>query len=175
VTTGLVKAFVAVGAAAIVVALEPPRPTWVRVAGVVLIAGATNVWNGLDVRPGRALKAFVPAALPFLLVGNVWLAPVVLGVFVGALAALPVDLRERGMLGDAGANLLGFAAGLGLYLVLPGWGVAAAAGVAVGLNVLAETVTLSRAIDAAPPLRWLDRLGRRDESTGGGPAGDRSS
>ena len=32
----------------------------------------------------------------------------------------------------------------------------------MALNVLAETVTLSRAIDATPPLRWYDALGRRD-------------
>jgi hypothetical protein len=39
--------------------------------------------------------------------------------------------------------------------------VVAAAATGVGLNVLAETVTLSRAIDATPPLRWYDRLGTR--------------
>jgi hypothetical protein len=32
--------------------------------------------------------------------------------------------------------------------------------VAVALNVLAETVTLSRLIDAVAPLRWFDRVGR---------------
>ena len=64
------------------------------------------------------------------------------------------------MLGDAGANLLGFTAGIGLYLSLPAWGIAVAALVVVGLNVLAETVSLTRLIEAAPPLRWFDRLGR---------------
>jgi hypothetical protein len=64
------------------------------------------------------------------------------------------------MLGDGGSNLLGFTAGLGLYLVLPPPGVWVAAGVAVALNVLAETVTLSRLIDAVAPLRWFDRVGR---------------
>ena len=56
--------------------------------------------------------------------------------------------------------ILGFTAGVGLYLSLPAWGIAVAALVAVGLNVLAETVSLSRLIEAAPPLRWFDRLGR---------------
>jgi hypothetical protein len=64
------------------------------------------------------------------------------------------------MLGDAGANLLGFTVGLGLALRLATWQLAVAAAVVVALNVLAETVTLSRVIDAAPPLRWVDRLGR---------------
>jgi UDP-GlcNAc:undecaprenyl-phosphate/decaprenyl-phosphate GlcNAc-1-phosphate transferase len=70
------------------------------------------------------------------------------------------DLRERAMLGDAGANLLGFTVGLGLYLALPGWGVAAASTAVAALNVVAETVSLTRVIAAVPPLRWLDRLGR---------------
>jgi hypothetical protein len=64
------------------------------------------------------------------------------------------------MLGDAGSNPLGFAAGLSLYLLLPSGWVPAAAALAVGLNLLAETLTLSRAIAAVPPLRLLDRLGR---------------
>ena len=68
------------------------------------------------------------------------------------------------MLGDGGSNLLGFTAGLGLYLVLPGPWVWVAASVAVALNVLADTVTLSRLIDAVGPLRWFDRLGRVSDS-----------
>jgi hypothetical protein len=35
-----------------------------------------------------------------------------------------------------------------------------AVAVAVALNVLAETITLSRSIEAVPPLRWYDALGR---------------
>jgi hypothetical protein len=64
------------------------------------------------------------------------------------------------MLGDAGANLLGFVAGLGLFHLLHGGALAAAAASAAMLNVLAETVTLSRLIQVVPPLRWYDGLGR---------------
>jgi hypothetical protein len=159
-TTGILKLLVTAGAAVVVVALQPARPGWVAVGGVVLIAAATNVWNGLDVRPGRALKAFLPAALVFWALGRLADAPSVLGMLVGALLVLPLDLRERGMLGDAGSNPLGFAAGLGLYAALPDPGVVVAAGCAVALNVLADTVTLSRVIDGVGALRWLDRLGR---------------
>jgi hypothetical protein len=65
------------------------------------------------------------------------------------------------MLGDAGANLLGFTVGVALYGALTDAQVVAAAAVAVALNVVADTVTLSRVIDAMPPLRWFDRIGRR--------------
>ncbi len=159
-TTGALKALVALGAGVVVIALQPPRPGWARLAGVVLLLSSTNLWNGLDVRPGRALKAFVPVAAWFAIGGPLARFPGALGALLGALLALPLDLRERGMLGDAGSNALGFVAGVCLYLGLPDVGVAIAAVCALGLNLLAETVTLSRLIEALPPLRALDRLGR---------------
>lgn len=160
-TTGILKMLAAVSAAGIVVVLQPPRPGWVRLAAVVLIAACANVWNGLDVRPGRALKAFLLPGLAFVLWGEIAAMPAVAGVLLGALLVLPLDLRELAMLGDGGANVLGFAAGMGLYAVLPGGWVAAAAAIAVALNVAAETVSFSSVIDATRPLRWIDGLGRR--------------
>jgi hypothetical protein len=159
-TTGALKVLVTIGSAVVVVALQGKRPGWVMAAGIVLVAGSTNVWNGLDILPGRALKAFVPAILVFVVAGDLEVFPAALGMLVAAITVLPLDLRERAMLGDAGSNPLGFAAGLGLYATLGDAWVAVAAGAAVALNVLAETVTLSRIVDRTPPLRWLDRLGR---------------
>ena len=70
-------------------------------------------------------------------------------------------LMEMGMLGDAGANVLGFLVGIGVLVVLaPSWLAVVLAALLV-LHGLAETVTLSRLIEAAPPLRWFDGLGRR--------------
>jgi hypothetical protein len=160
-TTGILKLLVAAGAAVVVVALQPARPGYIRLAAVVLLAASANVWNGLDVLPGRAVKAFLPPAVVFLAWGQLENAPAILGLFVAALLVLPLDLRERAMLGDGGANMLGFAAGLALAAVLPDAWIVVAAVVAVGLNVVADTVTFSRVVEAAPPLRWLDGLGRR--------------
>ena len=159
VTTGIVKVIVTLGASIVVVALEPMASGSAALAGVVLIAASTNVWNGLDVRPGRALK-FTLVAMVGLLGIDVALLPTIPGIALGAAVALPVDLRERSMLGDGGSNLLGFTIGLGLYLVLPVGAIWPAALAAVALNVVADTFTFSRAIDAIPPLRWFDRLGR---------------
>jgi hypothetical protein len=160
-TTGILKLVVTVAAAVVVVTLQPGRSTPVRLAGVLLIAGSTNVWNGLDVRPGRALKGFLPTGAGLLVAVPTRLLPPLIGLWAGALLALWPDLRERAMLGDGGANLLGFATGVGLYIALPAWGVTVGAAIAVTLNVVADTVTFSRVIDSTPPLRWLDRLGRR--------------
>jgi UDP-GlcNAc:undecaprenyl-phosphate/decaprenyl-phosphate GlcNAc-1-phosphate transferase len=159
VSTGIIKVLVIVASAVVAVALQPDRPGWIRVAGVVLVAASANVWNGLDVRPGRAIKFGMLSMLGLVNV-DLALLPTLPGVAVASVVALWPDLRERAMLGDGGANLLGFTIGLGLYVALPDPGAVVAAAIAVVINAVAETVTLSRVIAAVPPLRWFDELGR---------------
>jgi hypothetical protein len=163
VTTGILKLVVVTGAAVVSVASIPGRGTLERAAGVALLAGGANLWNGLDVAPGRALKGFALAGIPLAAFGGIEAAALpALPASLGAAVALAwPDLRERAMLGDGGSNTLGFVVGQALYLAVPGGWVVVAAVIAVALNVLAETVTLSRAIAAVGPLRALDRLGRR--------------
>jgi UDP-N-acetylmuramyl pentapeptide phosphotransferase/UDP-N-acetylglucosamine-1-phosphate transferase len=83
-------------------------------------------------------------------------------VVAGAAAGLLLDdLRERLMLGDTGANALGGAVGLGVVLACgPAVRTAALVGV-VALNLASEAVSFGRVIDAVPPLRAVDRWGRR--------------
>jgi UDP-GlcNAc:undecaprenyl-phosphate/decaprenyl-phosphate GlcNAc-1-phosphate transferase len=166
-TTGMLKLVVAVGAAIVVVAADPVRPAPVRLAGVVLVAACANLWNGLDVAPGRALKAFLVVDGAVLGVDRT-IAPGVSTLWLAAVAAIGFDLREVAMLGDSGANLLGFTAGIGLYVALPGWGIAVAAAGAVALNVCAEYVGLSRIVEGNRTLRTIDHLGRLPS-----PPGDR--
>ncbi|HEV3474199.1 MAG TPA: hypothetical protein VG602_02415 [Actinomycetota bacterium] len=161
VSTGLLKLGVGVGAG-IVLAVALGGPPVRTVATAVVVPVAANLWNGLDVRPGRSLKWGIVALLPLLAasreVGYGQVAAAALG---GAVGVLPFDLLERGMLGDAGSNPLGLIAGAGLAIVLPTPWLLVAAAMAVALQVAAETVTLSRLIEGAPPLRWFDRLGRQ--------------
>jgi UDP-GlcNAc:undecaprenyl-phosphate GlcNAc-1-phosphate transferase len=157
VTTGGLKLAAAVLAAAVTVAWTPRDHLWANLLALIAIAGCTNIWNGLDVAPGRALKGFLVVAVVLLVVD----VKAFLLVCTGAAAAVLVpDLRVRGMLGDSGANLLGFLAGAEIVRRLPEVWLIPAVLVVIGLNVLAETVTFSRTIGAIPPLRWFDRLGR---------------
>lgn len=163
-TTGLLKIGAAIVSGFLVVEGMPARPVLVMAAGVVMIAGCANVWNDLDVAPGRAGKYFVlcAAVLPFV---GATSAPQVL-LFVLLFAEMPTlafDLRERGMLGDSGANFLGFAVGAALYGALPEWGVATAAAIVLVMNLVAETITFSRVVAAVAPLRWFDLLGTSAE------------
>jgi len=161
-TTGGVKLGAALFAAAITVAWTPRDHLWADLLALVAIAGCTNVWNGLDVAPGRALKGFVVVAIVLLVVD---LKAFLLVCTGAAVTTLVPDLRERGMLGDSGANLLGFLAGAEIVRRLPEVWLIPAVLVVIGLNVLAETVTFTRTIDAIAPLRWFDRLGRIPEAT----------
>jgi hypothetical protein len=159
VTPGTVK-FAGIVGAATLVAVGLADDSARILLGIPVIAGSANLWNLLDVRPGRALKFFLVAAL--VLVG--WYArydDFLLGAAIGSAAGLLIlDLGERAMLGDAGANLLGFIIGLALFRILPTWGLAVALVAILIVHALGETVTLSRIIEATPPLRWFDRLGR---------------
>lgn len=161
-STGMLKVLVIVtaGAGVSAVTLSERGPLAV-VLGTILAAATANVWNGLDVAPGRSGKFFLLAALPTLLANYrnpAWLTLVFCsGALIGVLA---FDLRERGMLGDTGANVLGFVLGAAIAPSLSTVGLAAAVGVAIALNIVAELVTFSRIISAVPPLRWFDRLGR---------------
>src|SRR5688500_20193919 len=84
---------------------------------------------------------------------------------VAGCPVLAPDRRERGMPGDSCAIRLGFLSGAEIVRRLPEIWLLPAALVVIGLNVLAETVTFTRTVDAVPPLRWFDRLGRLPDAT----------
>lgn len=160
-TTGGVK--LAGGAALALVVCAPVsggRPA-ALLRDAALVALAANLGNLCDRAPGRALKA---VAVAFGVLVALAGAPEALGgvaAAVGAGLALVVpDLRERAMLGDAGANALGAAVGLGVVLGCGPGARTAVLGVVAALNLAAEVVSFSRVIEAVPPLRALDRLGR---------------
>lgn len=129
-----------------------------------LIALAANLGNLFDRAPGRAIKVGLVATIPVLVAASaaerhqLTTVAIVLGA---ALGLLVFDLGEELMLGDAGSNVIGATAGLAVVLTC-GLGVRAAVLVGVAaLNVASERVSFSRVIDAVPPLRFLDRVGRR--------------
>jgi hypothetical protein len=161
-TTGGVKLLVGV-AIAVFLAVRAGGSPERMVGAALLIAISTNLANTLDVRPGRALKFTLPILIVVWVAssdpGVKWVSAAAVGAGVGI---MPLDLAERGMLGDAGANPIGLLAGLGLVLILPTWGVLLGAGIAAVLQVAAETITISRLLEAVPPVRWFDRLGRRN-------------
>jgi UDP-N-acetylmuramyl pentapeptide phosphotransferase/UDP-N-acetylglucosamine-1-phosphate transferase len=128
---------------------------------VAVLVLATNLFNLLDLRPGRSAKALVLLGAG-LTVGSADIDPLwALGLFVGPiLVLLPLDMGELGMLGDTGSNAIGAVAGLWLVLTLSTTGQAVALGLIAAATVYGEFRSISALIERTPGLRQLDSLGR---------------
>jgi UDP-GlcNAc:undecaprenyl-phosphate/decaprenyl-phosphate GlcNAc-1-phosphate transferase len=159
-STGAIKAAGALALAAYVVSGRGLE-SWRYLADVALLILTTNLFNLLDLRPGRAEKALALLAAGLCL-GAWTFAPLeLLGIFAGpALVGAWLTLGERAMLGDTGSNLLGAVAGVWLLTTLSGNGRLVALALVAGLTIYGELRSISGTIDSVPPLRWLDSLGR---------------
>lgn len=159
-STGAIKAAGAFGLAAFAVTgLGQQWPGYL--VDLTLILLTTNLFNLLDLRPGRVEKVTV-LLLASVCLGAWTLAPLqMLGVFIGPLlVGAALTLRERAMLGDAGANLAGAIAGVTLVATLGDEARAIALAVVAALTVYGEFHSISATIDRLAPLRAIDRLGR---------------
>lgn len=180
--------------------------TWIL--ATMVIALTANLVNLMDLRPGRALKVYLLLAVAGMLgmradglfdslvtrtefLGTAlphpwidWIAGTLSGLAFAtgpAIAAWKLDVTERSMLGDAGANALGALAGFLLASSLPIPGLAIAATLLLVLNLASERVSFSEVVERSRVLMWLDGLGRvRDIEEGsagvspdGGGAGPR--
>lgn len=159
VTTGLVKVLV-LGGGALVFAGYVFGIGVEALVAAVLMAGSVNLANLFDVRPGRALKFVGAPVLALLFVAPFGSVAAVIGVVGGTISLFYFDVRERIMLGDAGAAVLGSVLG---YLVVAGgpgviWWPSLA--VILGLTVVAEVSSISKVIEEVGALRRFDRWGR---------------
>lgn len=163
ITTGLIKV-VGIGATGLVAASLADRsrddmePLDTLVGGAV-VAGAANLANLLDLRPGRALKATVLAALPLLLTNGPG-APRAAAATGAALGLLRPDLAGTAMLGDTGANAAGALIGTALLDATGRRGRVVALVVLTALTLASERVSFTRVIESTPGLRDLDAWGR---------------
>ena len=160
-STGALKAVGALGLALFVLAQAGGRGDGEFLLATAVLVLATNLFNLLDLRPGRSVKAFV--LLGAGLTAGAWDARplAALGLFAApVLVAGVYDVREQAMLGDTGSNLVGALAGLWLVLTLSTLGLAIATGVLVIVTAYGELRSLSALIERTPPLRFLDSIGR---------------
>jgi UDP-GlcNAc:undecaprenyl-phosphate GlcNAc-1-phosphate transferase len=159
-STGALKAAGSLGLALFAMSyLGLSNGRWLLAAAVLVLA--TNVFNLLDLRPGRSIKAFVLLGAG-LTIGSSDLRPLwALGLFAApALVAGVYDLRERAMLGDTGANLLGALAGLWLVLTLSGVGQLIALALLAVVTLYGELRSITELVERIPLLRELDSWGR---------------
>lgn len=139
-------------------------PSWfARSCDIVVtggvIAGTANLFNLLDLRPGRALKA---GAITLALTDHerrVSWAPA--GAVAGTtVAAWPEDLAGETMLGDTGANALGATIGVILSETAGPGQRRLLLAVLAGLTLASEKVSFTSVIESTPVLREIDSFGR---------------
>lgn len=161
-TTGSLKLFG--GAAVAVVAVQGPRSDSLGrvVLDAALLALCANLANLFDRAPGRALKVSLLAFAALVAATGAPAELLGVAVAVGAGAGLLwPDLREKLMLGDVGANVLGGAIGLGVVIATaPATRTVVLLGV-LALNLASEAVSFTAVIDRVGALRAFDRAGRR--------------
>jgi UDP-GlcNAc:undecaprenyl-phosphate GlcNAc-1-phosphate transferase len=128
-------------------------------AGVLILSA--HLGNLLDTRPGRSEKAL---ALTAMLVGlGSWsleplepVAPLIVPVCIGAL----FTLRERAMLGDSGASLIGGMIGVILVTALAAPATYLALAALIAISLYGEFHSISAAVGRVPLLERLDSIGR---------------
>ena len=159
-STGALKAVGTLGLALLVASGLPGQEgDFLLAAGVLVLA--TNVFNLLDLRPGRSIKAFVALGIG-LTASTMLTEPIAtLGIFAApAIVAGFFDLREKAMLGDTGSNVIGALAGLWIVLACDTDGQLIALAILLVVNVVGEFTSISALIEKLPGLRHLDSLGR---------------
>ena len=159
-STGALKAAGSLGFAALVLSGRG-YTSGEYILAVALLVLTTNLFNLLDLGPGRSFKVFVLLGAG-LTIGTMDLDPLwALGLFAGPVLVVGVyDLRERAMLGDTGANLIGGLAGLWLVLSLGTTGQLIAVVLVIGATIYGEFRSISKWVERTPLVRDLDSLGR---------------
>lgn len=131
-----------------------------------LIALAANLFNLLDVMPGRALKVFLPSLAGLIALNwelGDFLVPQMLAIGGVALVLFVGDIKEWFMIGDSGSNVLGAVVGLGIVIGASFWWKLALMLIFFLLNLLSEKFSFSRIISGNRALNWLDNLGRKGD------------
>lgn len=130
------------------------------ILNLLLILFSINIINLFDLRPGRALKVFFLMSAIIWLIGDFsdkYLTFLLLG------SSFPIwkgDLKEQYMLGDIGANILGYSLGFTAVISLTPYYKMLSIGLFLFLHLIAEKKSLSEIILKVPFLHYLDNLGR---------------
>ncbi len=126
----------------------------------ILFALCVNFINLMDLRPGRAIKAFlttISLIAVFIGLKGFWiLFPLILALIV----YLPGEMREEYMLGDTGASLLGGILGLYAINIFQSYVKLTAFFALMLIHIVAEFYSLSEIIDRISILKSIDNIGR---------------
>ncbi|MDF2680969.1 MAG: UDP-N-acetylmuramyl pentapeptide phosphotransferase [Brevibacillus sp.] len=160
------------GSTAVVIALAlGPSSLWTWIIAASLLAISPNVLNLFDLRPARAMKVFWLLLIAAMVIGycseglessyrhGLWQLPVMMATCL----LFRHDAGGRIMLGDTGANALGFCAGYLFVLGTPLLAQVVILLLFICLHILAEFISISTMIERFRWLKRIDRWGRSAE------------
>lgn len=157
-TTGIIKVVV-ISISALLLALNYKESLGEVIISTGIIVFMSNLVNLLDLRPGRSIKFFIIISIFIINRDNLLYY---LPYFLSFLVYLPYEMKEEMMLGDCGANLLGFILGFNIVLKTESFvNLLLIFILAFFLNILSEKYSFSSIIKINPVLNWIDSLGRR--------------
>ena len=130
------------------------------IVNTLIIALSTNLMNLLDLRPGRAIKAYLVIMIPIYITLTGYTKVFPLLILPNVLAYFNTDLKARGMMGDTGSNVLGISIGV---LMALGYGIKVRLAWLVFLilmHLITEKFSLTKIIEKNRVLKFIDNLGR---------------
>ncbi len=158
-TTGAFKALLG-GFVGLTLAVTLSKSIPNIIVATLVVALSTNMMNLFDLRPGRAIKAYVILAIIIFLASDKFNREVMMLIVPAVLAYFYFDLRALTMMGDAGSNVLGVS--IGVFIVssfdLPVQLVSLV--LLVAIHVLTEKFSLTKIIENNKFLNYVDKLGR---------------
>ena len=158
-TTGAFKALLG-GFVGLTLAVTLSKSIPNIIVATLVVALSTNMMNLFDLRPGRAIKAYVILAIIIFLASAKFNREVMMLIVPAVLAYFYFDLRALTMMGDAGSNVLGVS--IGVFIVssfdLPVQLVSLV--LLVAIHVLTEKLSLTKIIENNKFLNYVDKLGR---------------
>ena len=130
------------------------------IVNTLIIALSTNLMNLFDLRPGRAIKAYLVIMIPIYITLTGYTKVFPLLILPNVLAYFNTDLKARGMMGDTGSNVLGISIGV---LMALGYGIKDRLAWLVFLilmHLITEKFSLTKIIEKNRVLKFIDNLGR---------------
>ena len=130
------------------------------IVNTLIIALSTNLMNLFDLRPGRAIKAYLLIMIPIYITLTGYTKVFPLLILPNVLAYFNTDLKARGMMGDTGSNVLGISIGV---LMAFGYGIKVRLAWLVFLilmHLITEKFSLTKIIEKNKVLKFIDDLGR---------------
>ncbi|NLJ77797.1 MAG: phospho-N-acetylmuramoyl-pentapeptide-transferase [Tissierellia bacterium] len=131
------------------------------IVNILVMALFTNLINLFDLRPGRANKIFILTSAIMLYTSIIKHFNFLLFSFYGILITyLPIDLKEKAMMGDVGSNVLGITLGVFCILTHSLRIRAIYLSILIIIHIVSERVSFSEIIENNRLLKFIDNIGR---------------